>query len=320
MTYAVEFPALDQGARARIIRRSAARHRLRLGDQDVARLARLDAPPALIDHGLRAARLCAADSRFALRATSSLMKVMGRRGPPAAHATADFDPAFGCADMDLAGLAEKVVASGRRDISLCLSGPPGTGKSAYARHLARCMGLEVVEKRASDLFGMFVGETEQKIAACFEEAREKHAFLIFDEADSLLRDRTTAGPAYEVRQVNEMLTWMESHPYPFACTTNFVDGLDPAAARRFLFKVTFLPLGPHQARALFSHTFGFDAPERLDTLAPLTPGDFAVVARKARVMGEHDPDALVAALAAEVAAKPGAARPIGFRALAAARP
>lgn len=316
MTYAVEFPRLDRPARERIVRRSAKRHRIALDEAGLQDLLRLDAPPALIDHGLRAARLCGADAKVAVRAASSVLKVMVGRPVPGERTT-QFHPAFACADMDLARLADRIVASGRVDISLCLHGLPGTGKSAYARYLAERMGLEVLEKRASDLLGMFVGQSEQNIAACFEEAKDRHAFLMFDEADSLLRDRAGAGQSHEVSQVNEMLTWMERHPYPFVCTTNFADALDPAAARRFLFKVGFLPLAKAQARALFSHTFGQQAPLSLDALCQLTPGDFAVVARKAQVMGETDARALVAALAAEVEARPGGARrPIGFRALA----
>lgn len=56
-----------------------------------------------------------------------------------------------------------------------------------------------------------------------------------------------------------------------------------------------------------------DAPAALDQIEPLTPGDIALVARKARVLGDRDPNALAAMLAGEVAAKPGAkARRIGF--------
>lgn len=110
-----------------------------------------------------------------------------------------------------------------------------------------------------------------------------------------------------------MLTWMERHPYPFACTTNLMDSLDPATLRRFLFKVRFLPMSPAQAGEAFRRAFGAAPPVALDEIEPLTPGDFALVARKARVLGEHNPDALAAMLAAEVAAKPGAnARRIGF--------
>jgi transitional endoplasmic reticulum ATPase len=36
-----------------------------------------------------------------------------------------------------------------------------------------------------------------------------------------------------------MLTQMERHPYPFACTTHALELLNAAAARRFLSKVRF---------------------------------------------------------------------------------
>lgn len=73
------------------------------------------------------------------------------------------------------------------------------------------------------------------IAPAFSQAREEGAFLIFDEADSLLSNRAFAARIWEVSQVNEMLTWMESHPLPFACTTNLADRLgsrDTAALQR----------------------------------------------------------------------------------------
>jgi SpoVK/Ycf46/Vps4 family AAA+-type ATPase len=60
---------------------------------------------------------------------------------------------------------------------------------------------------------MWLGESEKAIAAAFEEAADLRAFLIFDEADSPLRDRLSAHQAWEVTQVNEMLTQMERHPY-----------------------------------------------------------------------------------------------------------
>ena len=85
-----------------------------------------------------------------------------------------------------------------------------------------------------------MGETEQRIAAAFREARATQSFLVFDEADSLLADRSFAHRTWEVTAVNEMLTWIESHPIPFACTTNLGSVLDPATLRRFLFKITLV--------------------------------------------------------------------------------
>jgi SpoVK/Ycf46/Vps4 family AAA+-type ATPase len=196
---------------------------------------------------------------------------------------------------------------------MCLYGPPGTGKSAYVRYLARELGLEVVQKRASDLLSKWVGENERNIAAAFAEAREAGAFLVFDEADSLLGDRRTAHQGWEISQVNEMLTWMESHELPFACITNLMGHLDEAALRRFSFKVRFDFLKPEQRETAFRHYFGMEPPTGVRELDCLTPGDFAVVRNRARLLGfETDRVELMRMLAQEVAVKPSARKSIGF--------
>ena len=118
------------------------------------------------------------------------------------------------------------------------------------------MGLPVLQKRASDLLDPFVGGTEQNIAGAFAEAREAQAFLVFDEADSLLLERADAVRSWEISQVNEMLTWMEQHALPFACTTNLAERLDRASLRRFLVKLRFDWLTPAQARLAFRRFFG----------------------------------------------------------------
>jgi transitional endoplasmic reticulum ATPase len=117
----------------------------------------------------------------------------------------------------------------------------------------------------------------------------------------------------EVTQVNEMLTQMERHPYPFACTTNAAELLDAAAARRFLFKVRFLPMSADQIAKAYRRHFGFDPPDQILKLSGLTPADFATVRRKATALSEHDPRLLARWLESEVEAKPDASRRrIGF--------
>jgi len=200
-------------------------------------------------------------------------------------------------------------------VSFLLSGPPGTGKSAWVRHLAGRMGLPVLQKRASDLFDPFVGGTEQNIAAAFAEARDTGAFLVFDEADSMLLDRTDAVRSWEIAQVNEMLTWMENHPLPFACTTNMAERLDRASLRRFVVKLRFDWLTAAQARLTFRHFFGLPAPAELDDLRTLSPADFALVQRRTALRGgPPDARALVRSLAAECADRAGGRMPMGFAA------
>ena len=160
---------------------------------------------------------------------------------------------------------------------------------------------------------MWVGGTEKAIAAAFTEARDAEAFLVFDEADSLLADRRLAQRSWEVSQVNEMLTWMESHPFPFACTTNFGERLDPATLRRFTFKIALDYLSAEQVIAGFRAYFGIEPPAEVAALATLTPGDFAVVRRKAELLDcLGDPRTLVEMLYEECESKPEHARKIGF--------
>ncbi len=319
MTMAIEIRVPSVAVRERVWRRTLERERFDLPENEVRRLAReFDSPPGLAVTAVRGARLAGAGIEQIRLSVRSAAKAMagGRERPPEAQALAAYNPALINPDVDLIAVARRLAHSNApRNVSFCLYGPPGTGKSAFARYLADRLGMEVLHKRASDLISMWVGGTETNIADAFAEARASHAVLIFDEADSLLRDRGGAQRSWEVTQVNEMLTWMEVHDLPFVCTTNLEEGLDRASLRRFTFKVSCDYLAAAQGRAAFRHFFGLEPPRRLSELAMLTPGDFAVVKRKAAIMGvDHDSDALLAMLARECAAKPGYRCPIGFRA------
>ena len=320
MAAAIEFRAPSRAVRQRIVARAAGRHRVDLGAVGIERLAALPAAPAILDAGLRAAALVGGRATrradTAMSIAGSLLTAMGDAPPPAEpKAPHPFDPALSDADHDLVRLADRAAAAPTKALSFLLSGPPGTGKSAYARHLAERLGVETLERRASDLLSMWVGGSEKAIRDAFRDAAEAGAMLVIDEADSMLADRGGAQRSWEVSQVNEMLTWMERHPAPFAMTTNAVEALDPAALRRFTFKVRFRAMDAPRIAAMFEAMFGALAPASALRLDPLTPGDFAVVARRAAILGTRDPHALAAMLAEEVAAKPGAgSTPIGFTA------
>ena len=118
--------------------------------------------------------------------------------------------------------------------------------------------------------------------------------------------------------MNEMLTWMESHSLPFACTTNFGEHLDPATLRRFVLKVPLDYLAPARVEEAFQAWFALPPPGGLPDLAALTPGDFAVVHRKAWFLGKHGQDRDLKQRSSE--SPPVATRPWeGFVSFAAAR-
>lgn len=318
MTYAIEMKVPPARVRERVWQRLLAREQVHVPAEEVRRLAEdFDASPAVAAGAVRSARLTSGGFHDIRRAVGSIAKVMrGAEAPPRPQGSVSYDPRLVNADLDLANLGTRLSSLDTRAFSMCLYGPPGTGKSAYVRYLARELGVEVIQKRASDLLSKWVGENERNIAQAFAEAREAGAFLVFDEADSLLGDRRQAHQAWEISQVNEMLTWMESHELPFACITNLMSHLDEAALRRFSFKVRFDFLKPDQRETAFRHYFGMEPPAGVRELDSLTPGDFAVVRNRARLLGfESDRAELLRGLTQEIAVKPSARKAIGFGAL-----
>ncbi|RYE92799.1 MAG: AAA family ATPase [Myxococcales bacterium] len=209
--------------------------------------------------------------------------------------------------------------------SMVLAGPPGTGKTAFAAYLARRLGRPLLVRRASELLGPYVGQTEANLAEAFRRAERDGAVLFLDEVDSFLQNREGADRQWEVTQVNELLTQMDTFDGVFVCATNRLDHLDPSSRRRFDVRVRFLYLDPEQRRALASRALGelTGEPPRelsargvaaLDRLANLTPGDFAVVVRRSRLLGHlADEASLLAALESEARGKTdGSKPPVGF--------
>ena len=317
-TLAVEIPRPGPAVREHILNRLLEKNALSLDASCVRSLAvEFQMAPALLSSAI--ATTCLAkgnehDFRHILHSHEKMIDHGQARHVGEVNSHSTFVPELCRADMDLESLATRCAASKSTKFSFCLYGAPGTGKSAYARYLAQCMGLTVIQKRASDLLDSFVGNSEKRIAMAFAQAKQEKALLIFDEADSLLSDRRQALHSWEISQVNEMLTWMESHPYPFVCTTNLMESLDQACLRRFTFKVNFAPLTQESLHLAFRIFFNQTAPSYLDKLGPLTVGDFIVVRNKAEVLELFDdPDALAKMLEQEVCARLGhASRQVGF--------
>jgi len=210
-------------------------------------------------------------------------------------------------DVDVNQLVDglKYISEAR----ICLYGPPGTGKTEFGRYVAKVLDKPLMVKRASDLLGSYVGMSERNIAEMYKQAQNEDSVLLLDEADSFLRDRGVAQHSWEVTQVNEMLTQMESYNGIFICSTNLVDNLDSASLRRFDFKIHFDYLHAEQSWVLFQQTLedqGADLTgsrslkNALSKVRDLTPGDFATVIRQNRLCKERmSADFLLSALIRE---------------------
>jgi SpoVK/Ycf46/Vps4 family AAA+-type ATPase len=207
--------------------------------------------------------------------------------------------------------------------TLCFHGPPGSGKTALAEHIARALQRPLMVRQTSDIASKYVGETEQNMARMFEAAAADGAMLLLDEADSFLRSRRLAERHYEVSEVNEMLQGMERFGGVFVCTTNLFEDLDEAALRRFTFKLRFRELTPPQRERMFvvealdgdAAALTAEQRARLAALDLLVPGDYAAVRRQVDILGERfDPDEFLSQLEGEHRVKPEARarRAIGF--------
>ena len=229
-----------------------------------------------------------------------------------------FDPALCNSGTDLSRLMDGLKASGVGRI--CLYGPPGTGKTAFGKWVADRLDKPLLLKRVSDLQSPWIGQMERNLAAAFDEARRDDAILQIDEVDSFLQDRRQAKQSWEVSQVNEFLTQLESFEGLFIASTNLMDNLDQAALRRFDYKIRMDYLRPEQAIALLERSLSSlklgpasDADRHRLVSRKLAPGDFAVVARRQRVVPFADPSAVVDVLCAEAdVADRDSTRRIGF--------
>ncbi len=205
--------------------------------------------------------------------------------------------AFDLAFLNLAGqdTPQAIVQALNRQGqgSVCFSGPPGTGKTAFAEILATVLDRELITQSASDLISPYIGESEKNLAALFQNHDPSQAILFLDEVDSFLSERRTARHSWERTAVNELLQQMERYPGIFLAATNLIERVDQAALRRFDFKLQFRPLNTQQRRALLARETLGDKEQPLpakvtsllDQLNQLTPGDFATVHRQQQMLG-----------------------------------
>ena len=275
---------------------------------------RFVAPAVVSNASLVVSNLNTKDKNKAFeRVISNTLKAQGydeieKDEKPSVDLPSSYDPNFVNSDCDLTELMQGIKAS--KNARMCLYGVPGTGKSAYAKFIAKSLKKPIIIKKGSDLLSMFVGGTEQNIALAFKEAKEKHAVLVFDEVDSFLQDRSMAARSWEVTQVNEMLVQMESFDGIFIATTNLIDNLDKACLRRFDLKLEFGYLLPEQAQNLFKKEcallkvkFDENASKKVSNLGLLAPGDFASVRRQAKFRPIKNGDDFCHRLELEVALK-----------------
>lgn len=94
---------------------------------------------------------------------------------------------------------------------LLLYGPPGCGKTFFAEKFAEELKCNYIYVKCSDVASPYIHGGQEKIAAIFQEAREKAPSIIFlDEIDALLKSRDKHNNVSEAGEVNEFLTQLNN--------------------------------------------------------------------------------------------------------------
>src|SRR5688572_23972237 len=136
------------------------------------------------------------------------------------------------ADADDAARLEELIPRG-----MIFWGPPGTGKTYFAKAIAASIGAAITIVSGPELKSKWVGESEENLRQIFHKARQSApSIIVFDEIDSFATARGTyTGSGVEHTMVNQLLTEMDGfHKQELVFvvgTTNFVESLDPALLR-----------------------------------------------------------------------------------------
>ncbi|MHC8505153.1 GNAT family N-acetyltransferase [Pseudonocardia bannensis] len=177
--------------------------------------------------------------------------------------------------------------------SVMLFGPPGTGKTTFAKAVASRLRWPFVEVFPSRLAAEPGG-----LAAALREtftsiAELEHVVVFIDEVEEIARQRGGDPPSPLQSVTNELLkiipAFREREGRLLVCATNFIRALDPAFLRHGRFDYV-IPIGPpdETARAAIWRQYippavlgGIDLSTLVAASELFTPADIEFAARKA---------------------------------------
>jgi GNAT superfamily N-acetyltransferase len=177
--------------------------------------------------------------------------------------------------------------------AVVLFGPPGTGKTTFAKAVASRLGWPFVEVLPSRLAAEGPGLAFALRETFGEIAELEHVVVFIDEVEEIAAERGGRPPSPNQGVTNELLkciaSFREREGRLLVCATNFIRALDPAFLRHGRFDYV-IPIGPPDETALAAIWERYIPPAvvgliHLDALVQasnlFTPADIEFAASKA---------------------------------------
>ncbi|MEV6319284.1 bifunctional GNAT family N-acetyltransferase/ATP-binding protein [Streptomyces sp. NPDC051776] len=176
--------------------------------------------------------------------------------------------------------------------AVILFGPPGTGKTSFAKAVASRLGWPFVELFPSRIAATGAGSLAVSLRETFAELAELETVLLFiDEVEEIagVRSGLAVDPSHGV--TNELLKlipgFRDGDERLLICATNSVRSLDPAFLRPGRFDYV-IPVGPPDSAArsaiwqryLGPATEGVELHQLVEASEMFTPADIEFAARK----------------------------------------
>jgi len=217
-----------------------------------------------------------------------LSDLLMESSPPPDWAIADF-PHIAADATRLAIVLPNAAQQSVVGVNALLFGPPGTGKTEFARALAHEVGLTLYQVRNADEDGDGMGRKGRLTAYLLAQRMLKSrrdAVILFDEVEDVFAEDDSAmirmlfgaeqTGGKEKAHINRLL---ETNPVPAIWVTNNVRVMDAAFLRRFLLPVEFtIPPRSVRRKMVERHLGNNNLPcELLDDLAAddkLAPAQF----------------------------------------------
>ena len=194
--------------------------------------------------------------------------------------------------MDDWGFARRVSGGGLKAL---FTGESGTGKTLAAEVIAKELGLPMLKVDLARVVSKWIGETEKNLDLVFNEARDSHAVLFFDEAEALFGARGDVRHGtdrYANLHVSYLLQRFEDHGGVVILASNLRDKIDQAFMRRFHVVVGFPRPGEKERKRIWQRVFTTGVPTTCDLdLATLSHLDLT----GAGIVGAAQVAALIAA-------------------------